>query len=823
MDLPVITFIQERLAEVDSSLETRTGTPFYDLFVKPQQLMLQPLLDAMDVTLTAQSVRRVLALDAPDDFNEEFVDDLAANQYVTREVGGKATATVRIFYQQPADKEFPAYTAQFSSNSSLNYFNSEPILITLSEMAINQIGSLYYVDVAVEAEAEGTEYNQSVGGITAFVNDADAVSVTNITEAEGGLPRETNTQLLERTKNSIGVRDLETVKGINAILYEKFPYLRKIQTVGMGDPEMMRDIVYNAHVGGKTDIYVKTPSLQTRSKKFIGLTFDTTREVERSVNKELLATSSTDPLASLGTPLIVTNSGNVKVLEDVVETSAKVVSALIPPAVGIDLTGAEWIKIQLDTAVSGINIKVSGANVTNTQRFEIINSINAALGETIAFPYGSSQLYIKSQKVGASSKIKFLVPDLPRTDATLTLFPLASGAGYPTVGTFSGVAATEYVETVDFSIDYNEGKIWKLPGSAIKSGDLVVPASTNGAITNGSYLFNSPIAGAFTYVREGDELIITSSIGVASGSYYVRQKISNQQLRLHSFSPYANDSAVNYSIKSHQVVKITYKYNPLSIDIGANVLLSDGKSRGIRPGRETATITDTAFLNIISIEEIDPDTEENLGIFLTPPGGYGVGGYGQGAYGVGDGQDYEFRVNEPTARYSYFEDSMLLFNSSLFGKSYEITYYCASEIATIHALCRNDLERVTGADILPKNFVPGFVDMDIKIKRDATNIATPDNDALATLVKNYVESLTGLDTCQASEINKILENQGVDRVVDPFTMQVTVVNTDGSTSIYRSEDALTLPSVTLLKDTPNFVTPKITHFYPRNITVSEIS
>lgn len=34
----------------------------------------------------------------------------------------------------------------------------------------------------------------------------------------------------------------------------------------MGDPEMQRDVLYNAHVGGKTDIYLKTPALQKRRR-----------------------------------------------------------------------------------------------------------------------------------------------------------------------------------------------------------------------------------------------------------------------------------------------------------------------------------------------------------------------------------------------------------------------------------------------------------------------------------------------------------------------------------------------------------------------------
>lgn len=820
MELPIIGFIQERLAESDVTLETRQGTAFYDLFIKPQELMLDPLLSAMEVSLVAQSVRRILLTDNPDAFNENSVDDIAANVYVIRDPGGKATTTVRVFYSQPLDKEFPALTAEVAVGNGVSFFNSADILISSAEMALNISGSLYFMDFPVIAEAEGSEYNVAAGDITVFVNDPDAVSVTNLSDAVDGLPRETNTQLLNRSKNSIGVRDLETIKGINAIIRENFPFIGQIQAIGFGDPEMMRDILFNAHVGGKTDIYLKTPALQTKSANFLSLDFDTTRQVPRSTNRELLASSSVDPLAPLGTPFIVVGSMDVK--EDVIETAASIISASVPSGTGLDLSSGEWIKLQINGGVPK-NIKISGANPAQTQRFEIINSINATLGKTLVQPYGTDKMRLASDIIGAGSQIVFMTPDSPRTDGTLTLFPAASAAGYvPSVtdGTIDGVVAIHYIETVDYSVDYANGLIWKLPGSAIRSGDTVDGPAIDGAISSGSDIFQSPNVGEFADVRVGDEVIITTSTGIAPGSYFVKEVQSDQVLKLQGFNPTGTDSAVQYSIKSHQVVVISYLYNPLSIDIGPQVVLADGITRGIRPGRENFTITDVPFIDLISIEEIDPDTEEGLGVFLTPPGGYGVGGYGSGGYGTGAGTDYEFRVNKPAERFSVYEDSVILFNSSLFGKSYKITYYCAPEILAIHNLSRNDLERVTGADVLPKNFVPGFVDIPITIRRDATNINALTTAELQTAVATYVEATEG-EPIEASQINAIIENGGAKSVKDPFTMQLTVVNTDGSTSIYFSQDLLEAPDVVLPRQTDNFVTPRIIHFFSRAIVLTE--
>jgi hypothetical protein len=825
-DLPVIAFIQERLAEADTTLETRKGTAFYDLFIKPQEFMLQPLVTAMETVLISESIRRIRNLSSPDTFDESLVDDVVSNVFVTRDPGDFARTTVRVLYATPLDREFPAFTAEFDSNN-LSFFNEEDVVITAAQMQLQISGNFFFLDFLIRSQIQGSNFNLDTSQGVTFVNDTDAVNSTFLFPAEGGLTRETNTQILDRAKNSIGVRDLETIKGINAIVQEKFPSIREIQAIGMGDPEMMRDILFNAHVGGKTDIYLKTPQFQTKSTSVVGLDFDLTRELHNNVHEPLTALSFTDPDSDLFTPLIVSPSVSVK--EDVIETAAQFFTAAVPPITGINLTGAEWIKLKVDNGLA-LNIKVSGATVTATQRFEIINAINAATGLLIASPFGTSLIRVQSQTIGFGSTLTLSTPDLPRTDGTLTLVPSASAAGYvafTTPAIFSGTIATVYIENIDYQVDYLNGKIIKLPGSAILSGDTVAahpgaPDAGAGIVTVGSDHFSTATIGAFAFVEPGDELNVTVATGIPTGTYVVSEKISNQVLKILGLTPSSPDSAIQYNIISEQVVVIDYRYHPLSIDIGPHVILSDGLSRGIRPGRDAFTIKDVAFINIISIEEIDPITFEGFGTFLVESGGFGDGGFGEGGFGTNNGGNFEFIVNSPTERFSAFEDALIAFDPSQFGKSFKVTYFSATEIADVHAVSRNDLERVTGADVLPKNLVPGFVDMQIGIRRDPTNITTPDDAGLETLIDNYIHSVLVNDGVNESDIIKILENQGLDSVSVPFVMTATVVNTDGSTTILESEDILAFPPVTLPKETDNFVTSRIVHFYPNNIVITEV-
>lgn len=298
--------------------------------------------------------------------------------------------------------------------------------------------------------------------------------------------------------------------------------------------------------------------------------------------------------------------------------------------------------------------------------------------------------------------------------------------------------------------------------------------------------------------------------------------MTDQIVKLQGVTAPSNDSAVSYKIVSNQVVVLRYKYNPLSVDIGGQVLLADGRTRGIRPGREDFTITDTPFVDIVSIEEIDPDTLEGLNVFISSTKGYGGGGYGVGPYGVGKPGDYRLIVNSPKDRFSVFEDSVLLFDPALLGKSYRISYYGAPEVALVHETSRSDLERVTGADVLPKNFVPAFVDVTIKIVRDSTNINTPSTEVLNQKVVDLINAVPAGTSLKASNIVQLLKDDGLKLVQVPFTMYMTVANTDGSTTLLSDQNELILPDITLPKDTTNYVTPKITHFYARNVSLVEL-
>lgn len=848
MELPVITFIQARLAEADPKFETRVGTAHYALFVSPQQFMLQPLVTYQYKRMIAQSVRLMLqdpTPDTPTTFVSDDVDNNASNLYVTRDAGNLSFATVRVEYTVPKDLEFPALTAQFTAGS-LNFFNSSDFTLTAEQMALQSDGSLFYADIPVQSEAAGAAYNVAAGAITAILNDPDAVLVTNLSPAADGITAETNTQLLNRIPNSIAVRDLETTKGINAILTSLFPFLQQIVSIGMGDPEMQRDIEYNIHLGAHTDVYLKTPNLTTSTSTFIGLTHDTTRDVPRSLHL-MMARSETDPLYPAFTGTASIDPASVVVTDSVIETSAQIMS-LPMPALGFNLSTAKWLNITVDATT--LQVYVAGSTPGQTQLSEIIANINFAFGVNAAVLGLGGNFVINSQLIGAGSQVSLNTVTSPLAEPTDN----AATALFGGLVSATGVAKTPYVRDIDYTLDPTDdtnGYIFQTTFSSgvrdphstgrrtITSGQTMINLAATGTIdqVGSNYYFDDASSNAFTnpplvYVQVGDLLTISAIGATVSGTvngvvigqaYPVAQVVSANRLVLSGFSPTAPMTNVTYSIVSEQVVNISYNFNPISIDIGAQVLLADGLTRGIRPGRSAYTITNTPFVKIISIQQIDPATSELIGSPLNPPTGYGGGGYGRGGYGVGLGGDYMFIVNDPPARFSVFEDSMIVFSEAALGLSYQVTYYSNPELQAIHAITRDDSERVTGADVLVKSMIPAFVDIPLNIRRDSTNANAATDAQLLTLVQNLINSTLGTVGISATAVEEIFSSNGVPSVQTPFTMTATVNNPDGSTSIYQSTDVLKIPTPTLPSQTNNYTTARITGFWAGNVVITDVT
>ena len=235
-DTDLDEYILSVLREEYPSLELQEGDAIVDLLVKPLRLILQPVKLELELLKKRQSVTYA------SDMTLEDAEDLASNFFVTRQRGARSRGTVRILLSSPT---FLSITDQvrFSTSDGLRFYPIRQQYINAETTALQQIGTLYYVDIGVIAEQEGDEYNIDPNTISVVEGIPNFVSATNPFSFEQGTASETKEQLLARTEQSLTERSLTSRRGITARLRSDYPDLRSVSVVGFGDPEMERDVI----------------------------------------------------------------------------------------------------------------------------------------------------------------------------------------------------------------------------------------------------------------------------------------------------------------------------------------------------------------------------------------------------------------------------------------------------------------------------------------------------------------------------------------------------------------------------------------------------
>jgi hypothetical protein len=292
MTIPVKDFIIQRLLEFDSTFDTGAGVPTTGLLIEPLSVILQPVVDELSLIQQSSSILTILESSDPDSFPEDIVDGLASNAFVERNPGNIGSDVMRIRFFEPQDFESQQGVLIFRGSGGQRFTNSEAFFVSSAEMSLNREGTLYYADIPIVSLEEGEEFNVSAGDITSM--EAEPQGVANLANRFGisdGRDRETNTELIDRIKVAVTVRALVTGRGIIVSLTENFTTIEEVTPIGFGDAEMMRDIVYNVHIGGNVDVYVKTPNFNTGSIDVFGIEVDTSRQRETFVTVVLIEDS----------------------------------------------------------------------------------------------------------------------------------------------------------------------------------------------------------------------------------------------------------------------------------------------------------------------------------------------------------------------------------------------------------------------------------------------------------------------------------------------------------------------------------------------------
>jgi len=240
VDLP--TFVRQRLSEEFPQYNNGEGDAIVDAAIGPAQLLFEPLVREI------KAVKQNLSLKDPAQLNVQEAESLGANYFATRKTGERARGVARLYFTSPKAKAVTPVNYA-TSDTGLRFTPNGTQSIRLEEMVFNAEGGLYYFDVNFVAERSGDEYNVDSRQIVSIDGVDDCVRVTNVRRFTGGVPEESTTEYVGRIGQSVSEKSLTGVRGIVATLTANFPDAVRVGVVGMGDPEMMRDIIRGGSLG----------------------------------------------------------------------------------------------------------------------------------------------------------------------------------------------------------------------------------------------------------------------------------------------------------------------------------------------------------------------------------------------------------------------------------------------------------------------------------------------------------------------------------------------------------------------------------------------
>lgn len=225
-------------------LDLREGTGLRDLVLRPSAMMLALCKLGIDYYFAQNTITGVT-----DDTATDIVDNILSNWFITRNLGTRAIINVRLYFAKQKNISLTT-DVFFSPDNVSNFYPQAAITYASGALTYDSFQNEYYVDVNLQAESEGTQYNIGSGSLLYFSNFDPYFLHAEINYlVDSSVASETNTQFVTRAETAISTRNLINNPSIASNLQIEFNYLNQIVSKGMGDPEMIRDQIQAVFTG----------------------------------------------------------------------------------------------------------------------------------------------------------------------------------------------------------------------------------------------------------------------------------------------------------------------------------------------------------------------------------------------------------------------------------------------------------------------------------------------------------------------------------------------------------------------------------------------
>jgi hypothetical protein len=275
--------IRSALSEYVPSGNFREGTVLNDLVVRAMAVIPALVEKEARQVRARQSLNSILTL-SPEDV-DAALEDLVSNWFVTRKDGTRSTGVATLHFSSSVGEivEVPL-DAQFVFSTGIEFVvdSQNPIVINRDDqmrplLASDGSVSEYLLYLPIISTGLGGSGNVPAGIFERFSPFSPHLTYVELENPIAtAVATETNSDLIERAKESLSERGLVTQRSLRAVLREEVADVQDVYVVGAGAPEMQRDLIkdvsYNIdiHVLGHVNVYCLLPVVRNARYPYDG-------------------------------------------------------------------------------------------------------------------------------------------------------------------------------------------------------------------------------------------------------------------------------------------------------------------------------------------------------------------------------------------------------------------------------------------------------------------------------------------------------------------------------------------------------------------------
>ena len=272
-----VTFLEQFLTTALPKYDFSEGTANRDIAINSMAYIVAMFRSEIANVKNRQSLLKLAAVSA-DDSVDEVVDEILSDLFISRKTGRLATGYVTLKFSRNdigvllinKTASFTrlglTFTVNLASSTATSYqIQSSDLVKNTDNLGVNY----YTVSVPLIAADVGSEYRISAGRFDSFpALSPFLTSVEALRAFAGGEDVETSAALIARSPDAVSTRTLNTTPAIKTVLTNAFNQVLDVVPMGMGDPEMLRDLLViprgsgtsiSIHRGSRMDAYMKLP------------------------------------------------------------------------------------------------------------------------------------------------------------------------------------------------------------------------------------------------------------------------------------------------------------------------------------------------------------------------------------------------------------------------------------------------------------------------------------------------------------------------------------------------------------------------------------